>query len=339
MIRALEVASLALAAAAALFVLVLAARRVQLARRARRIAAAEARLRPLALAIIDGEEAPEELVRADTAIVAAVLSRYARRLSGEPREHIAAFFERSGHLAASVRALGSGRAWRRAAAAFALGDMGHDGAIAPLVQALADPSREVRSAAARSLGASGAVAGVEPLVTALATGTVPRAIAGSALLAIGAEAVPSLLALTASTDDRVRAAAVELLGHLGDAGDAREFSHRLRDAAAEVRAKTARALGRLGAEQAAADLRAALQDRIPDVRAAAAIALGDIGDRAAVRPLWDQARSDRYEPARAAAGALVAIDQSLLGDAVPSALLRGHLAEAADAAAAGVIER
>jgi HEAT repeat protein len=339
MIRALEAASLALAAAAALFVMVLAARRLQLARAARRTEAAEARLRPLALAILDGEDPAEELVRADSVVVAAVLSRYARRLAGEPREHIARFFEQSGHLDAERRALRSRRAWRRAAAAFALGDMGHAGATGSLVRALADPSREVRSAAARSLGALGAVEGVEPLVRALATGSVPRAVAGGALLAIGPDAVPSLLELTSSDDERVRAGAIELLGLLGDAADAREFSHRLRDAAAEVRAKTARALGRLGAAQASEDLRAALGDRIPDVRAAAAIALGDIGDRAAVVPLWDQARTDRYEPARAAARALAAIDPSLLHDAVPGSMLGAHLAEAADLSAVGVIER
>ena len=105
MVRALELASLALAAAAALFVLVLAARRVQLARAARRTAAAEARLLPLAFAILDGDDPHEQLVRADAAVVAAVLSRYSRRLSGEPREHIARFVERSGHLAAELGAL------------------------------------------------------------------------------------------------------------------------------------------------------------------------------------------------------------------------------------------
>ena len=217
--------------------------------------------------------------------------------------------------------------------------MGHESAIGALVDALTDPSREVRSAAARSLGALGAVAGVAPLVTALATGSVPRAVAGGALLAIGADAVPPLLDLANSQDDRVGASAIELLGLLGDAHDARQFSHRLRDAAAEVRAKTARALGRLGAAQASEDLRAALADRIPDVRAAAAIALGEIGDRAAVVPLWQQARADRYEPARSAARALAAIDPSLLHDAVPGDLLGQHLAEAADLSAVGLIER
>jgi HEAT repeat protein len=339
MIRALEVASLALAAAAALFVMVLAARRVQLARAARRTERAEARLRPLALAILDGEEPHEELVRADAAVVAAVLSRYARRLAGEPRDHIARFFERSGHLAAERRALHARRAWRRAAAAFALGDMGHPGAVGPLVGALSDPSREVRSAAARSLGALNAAEGVEPLVRALATGSVPRAVAGGALLTIGADAVAPLLELADAEDDRVRASAIELLGLLGDAYDARQFAHRLRDGAAEVRAKTARALGRLGAAQASEDLRVALGDRIPDVRAAAAIALGEIGDRSAVVALWAQARGDRFEPARAAAHSLAAIDASLLHEAVPGALLGDHLAEAADLSAVGLIER
>lgn len=334
MIGILELLSLALAATAAVFVMVLAARRLQLVRGVRRAEAAERRLRPLALGVVDGDD-PGELSDADAAVLAALLARYARRLSGEPRDHVARFFDGSPHAERQFRLLRSRRAWRRAAAAFTLGDMGVRAAVPHLVAALADRDRDVRAAAARSLGVLAPLAGVEPLVTALASASVPRAVAGGALLRIGAGAVEPLLALAGSHDDRVRAAAIELVGLVGDAGDAHRFEQGLRDSAAEVRAKTARALGRVGAADASLALRGALSDRIPDVRVAAATALGDIGDRAAVVPLWRQASGDRHEPAAAAARALARIDARLVRELAGDGAAGAHLAAAGDLAGVG----
>lgn len=333
MFAALELASIVLAVAATAFVIVLATRRVELARRARRTAAAEQRLRPLAFALLDGEEPDEEPSGADAEVLASVLARYARRLSGEPRDHIARFFERGGHVEREVALLRSRRWATRASAAFALGDMASPEAVPALLGALEDRNREVRAAAARSIGALGAVAGVAPLVGALARGAVPRVIAGSALLGLGERAVPELLELSAAPDAGIRATAIELLGLLGDPTTARRLAPRLRDGSAEVRAKTARALGRLGDDRAAAELRGVLRDRIPFVRAAAATGLMEIGDDEAALELMAMAAVDRFDPAHAAARALSHLDPAGLPDLASAPVASDHVREAADLAA------
>jgi HEAT repeats len=328
--------SLVFAAAAVLFVAVLAIRRVQLARGERRRAAAETRLRPVALDLLAGEGGDiEPLGQEEVEVLAGLLGRYSRQLSGTATAQVAAFFERGGGLERELGTLRSRRAWRRATAAYALGDMGSDAAVPALVAALADPKREVRSAAARSLGRLGAVEAVEPLVYALVGTGIPRAVAGQALLAIGAAALPSLRSLEARAEAEVRAFAVELVGLLGDASDGPLLIERLRDSSAEVRAKAARALGRLGAEEAAAELRAALVDRIPFVRTAAAFALGMIDDREAVDALLEQARGEHFDLARSAAQAVARIDPERVSAAAQTAHAGTHVLEAADLLALG----
>lgn len=333
MLAALELASVALALAAAAFVVVLATRRIELARRARRVHAAEERLRPVAMALLDGDEVDELPARDEAEVLAAVLARYSRRVSGEPREHIARFFESGGYVDRELGLLCSRRWPARASAAFALGDMASQRAVPALLTALEDRNREVRAAAARSLGALRAVEGVTPLVAALSSGAVPRVVAGSALLTLGERAVPGLLELSTARDAGIRATAIELLGLLGDPITARRFAGRLRDGSAEVRAKTARALGRLGDDRAAAELRAALRDRIPFVRAAAATGLMEIGDDEAALELMAIAAVDRFEPAQAAARALARLDPDGLPDFARDPVAGSHVREAADLAA------
>lgn len=328
--------ALVLAAAGSLVVVALALRRVQLARAERAGREAEARMRPVALALVEGEPAPPaELLRGDAEALARLLARYSRWLSGGARSHIASFFERGGGVGAEVAKLESRRSWRRATAAFSLGDMASQRAVAPLVGALGDADRDVRAAAARSLGRLGAVEAVVPLVYALGRGDLPRAVTGAALLAIGPAALPELRSLEARADAEVRAIAVELVGLLGDVGEAPLLLGRLRDSAAEVRAKAARALGRLAAEDAAAELRRMLHDRIPFVRTAAATALGSIRDREALGALLRQAKTDRFEPAQAAARAVARIDPRAAVEASAAADAGPHLREAADLARVG----
>ena len=247
-----------LSAGGAVFVAVLALRRIQLARHERRSSGAESRLRPVALALVEGEST--ELGPAtefDHEVLAKLLARYGRRLHGTARAHIADFFERRGLIDVELARLRSRRAWRRATAAFALGDMASERAIPHLVDALGDRERDVRSAAARSLGRLAAVPAVEPLVYALSARRIPWAVGAQALLAIGPAALPALRDLESRAEAGVRAAAVELVGLLGDASDGVALRERLRDSSADVRARAAVALGRLGAAQAAADLRVA----------------------------------------------------------------------------------
>lgn len=330
MVQALQLASLALALAATAFVLVLVLRRVMLSREERRRAAVEEDLRDVALALVDGDHvALPELHRREAEIFARMLARYSRQLAGEPREHIARYFETGGHITHQARLLKSRRAWKRAAAAATLGDMASPEAIPALLDALDDPERDVRAAATRSLALLGAAVAVEPIVEALAGGRVQRAVGGWALMQIGAPALTRLRGLLHQDDAGVRATAAELIGLVGEPSDSSELIGLLRDPSAEVRAKSAHALGRLGAAEAAAMLRGALGDRIFFVRAAAARALGQLADRPSIPALVHQAQTDRFEAAQAAARALAELSPAGLSTMAALPTGNAHLREAA----------
>lgn len=333
MIESLTGGAAAVTAVSVLLIALLTLRRLTLARTTRERAALERELRPHAMGLIETGTAPAGLDRQGTRVLAGVLGRYMRSLSGDARARIAAFYERSGEVEREVRALRSRRAWRRATAAFLLGDMGSPTAAAPLLERLrTDRSRDVRSAAARSLGRLQAADATRALLEAVVGDRIPRSVGGRSLLALGAPALPGLRELAEHPDPSLRAHAIEMVGHLGNAGDGDLVAGRLRDTSALVRATAARALGRLGSRDHAAALRAALADRVPPVRAAAADALGDIGDRGAAAGLLTQARDDAFDPAQAAARALARIAP----DALPAAGADAgpHLNEAADLARA-----
>jgi HEAT repeat protein len=333
MIEALTWTAVGLAVAGILSVSVLALRRLRLVHQTRRRLAAEARLRPLALGLVDGQDVGLELDESDARILAALLARYARRLDGEARGRISAFFEERGDVAREINALSSFRSWRRARAASILGDMGSQRAVASLRAALGDPSRDVRAAAARSLGRLGAKETVPALVYSLVRQEIPRTTTAQALLAIGPAALPRLRPLLVHPEAEVKVVAVELVGLLGDSSDADALVDRLRDTSAEVRAKACRALGRVGAAEAVDELRETLADRIPFVRATAAIALGELGDREAVPALLAQAREEHFDAAQAAARAVARIDPAALAAAAREPGPTVHLREAAGRAA------
>ena len=330
MVNALQIASLALALAATMFVLVLVLRRVMLSREERQRRAIEERLRDHALALIDGDPVDlPPLDRHEASVFVRMLARYARQLSGEPREHIARFFEAGGHVKHQAELLHARRVWKRAAAAATLGDMGSPEAVPALLDALGDSERDVRAAATRSLALLGAAVAVEAIVEELANNRVQRAVGGWALMKIGTPALTRLRGLLRHEDANVRAVAAELIGLIGEASDSPELIELLRDPSAEVRAKSAHALGRLGAGEAAAMLRGALGDRIFFVRAAAARALGQIGDRPSVPALVHQAQTDRFEAAQAAARALAELSPRGLSAVAQLPTGNVHLREAA----------
>jgi HEAT repeat protein len=330
--RLVQLAALAFFVGSCLMILVLVIRRSFLARGAGRREALVARLRPTALALVEGDatQPVPDFQGMEAEVFASLLGGYARLLSGEARERIAAYFEASGGVDEQLRRLRSRRAWKRASAAFTLGDMCSLRAAPSLIRALDDQARDVRMAVTRSLGRLGALDAIEPLISASLAGRVPRAVTGLALLDLGPTAVPRLLELTESPEPAVRAGAVELVGLLGNAGDARPVLDRLRDPAATVRTASADALGRLGAGEARDALVRTLDDRMPAVRTAAARALGQTGGRRAADALVAVARGDVFEPARAAAEALARIDRSLLLQVAAEPDAGPHLREAAD---------
>jgi HEAT repeat protein len=309
----------------------LAVRRLLLARADRRRLELESRLRPVALALLEGDTVDLNALENDEVdVLVALVGRFGRMLQGSSKARLATFFERQGEVHRQLSILESSRQWRRAAAAFALGDMASPRSIPALRVALDDPDREVRSAAARSLGRLGDPSAVEPLVRAVGEGSIPRSVGGHALLLIGEPALPVLRALVKAPEAEERALAVDLVGFLGDASDGPRLMERLRDSSAEVRARAARALGRLGAEEGTAELRARLADRVPFVRTAVAHALGAVGDKAAVPDLMRIARMDSFDPARAAAAAASRLDERRVRTAAARPDAGPHLREAAD---------
>ncbi|GEL98333.1 HEAT repeat domain-containing protein [Cellulomonas terrae] len=289
------------------------------------------RLRPSALALIDGED-PQvpTLSGPDTLVFADLLVHYSRGLRGEADDRISGYFESTGAVDRELRHLHGVRERSRVEAAFGLGDLGSSRAVPELVRALDDRSADVRAAATRSLGRLGATTAVQQVIAASVALRVPRAVAGAALLEIGPQAVPSLLELLGHEDPHFRADAAELIGLLGAANDADALPSRLRDGSPEVRAATAAALGRLGSGTARDELVATLQDRVPYVRASAARALGQIGGRTATAALLEVARHDEFDPASEAARALARIDPALVLRAAEEPDSGPHLLEAAD---------
>jgi HEAT repeat protein len=329
MLRALVTVAIVFVAAALLLLAVLAVRRMVLSRRERRYAEASRRSRPVAIALLEGEStsAAAALPAEDQAVLADVLGRYSRMLRGEDEARIAAHFRGSTAFRQAVGDLGARRVWRRAAAAYRLGDMGCAEAAPALLAALDDRKREVRAAAAHSLGRLQVIEAGPALVGAVVTGRVPNGVAGEALVDLGAAAVPQLRRIATYADEQVRTVAVTLLGLVGDPRDSPAAVAALADESADVRRAAATSLARIGAAGSEPGLRAALDDPMHFVRAASATALGALGSRAALPRLIDMARTDQFLPARAAARAVVRIDPARVAaepDAGP------HLHEAAD---------
>ena len=331
MLEALGIAALLLTGVSATFLVALVVRRIVLARDERRRTAMEQRLRPLALELVaDNDIELPPLTKDELALLAEVIGRYSRRVSGDARDRIARYFTGTEAYLEERRALRDRRAWRRAAAAYRLGDMACRHAGPLLVDALEDRDADVRASAARSLGRLGYERAAGPLLLVLVRGRVARAIAFRAVLDLGAPALPELRWLARAADPAVRAGAVELIGWLGEASDVDLLVGAIDDSSPEVRARSAAALGRLAETEGAAALTRALNDRMYFVRLHAARALGQVGEQRAVHRLLQIARDDRFEAARAAADAVATIDPDALLAAAELPDAGPHLHEAAD---------
>jgi hypothetical protein len=121
-----------------------------------------------------------------------------------------------------------------------------------------------------------------------------------------AKALPELLGALADKDPRIRAAAAEALGEVGDASAVEPLGKALAsDADSDVRDAAAEALGDIGSPNAVPLLSAGLRDADEDVRETVVDALGSIGGPDAERVLR-QALSDPDEDVRDAAAAALA---------------------------------
>jgi hypothetical protein len=328
----LELLALALSASSLAMLGVLVLRRSHLSRRDRRQREMEEGLKGIAMELLHAGAEPPPLREEQRQALADLLGRYARAIRGPTHERIVEYFEREGTVAKELETMAGARAgWRRATAAFRLGDIGPASAAGALCAALEDPDRDVRIAAGRSLGRLRAPEATASLLSAAVDRRLPPALVRWALLQIGAPALPRLLPELTNDSEGLRTGAVQLIGLLGGPREAAQIEERLRDTSAMVRAQAARALGRVGGPRNLPALREALWDRIPDVREAAADALGQLRDQESVSQLALRATGDQFEVARACARAVAAIDRT---EAAQLAQATGsvHLFEAADPA-------
>jgi HEAT repeat protein len=329
----LDVIAIVLSASSIVMLGVLVLRRSHLAREERRRHEMEEGLKGIAMELLhEGAEPPSQLGDAERRALADLLGRYARAIRGATHDRIVDYFEREGTVASELQVLAAARTgWRRAAAAFRLGDIGPASAAPALITALHDPERDVRIAAARSLGRLRAPEASAELLAAAVERRVPPALVRWALLQIGAPALPRLIPGLAAESERSRGGAVQLIGLLGGPAEAAAIEARLGDPSAVVRAQAARALGRIGGRRNLPALRQATWDRVPMVREASADALGQLRDRDSVPILAIRAGGDQFDVARACARAIAAIDPAEAaerGGATGSI----HLLEAADLA-------
>jgi HEAT repeat protein len=309
---AILLASLALMALTMAFAVTVYARRLGAQRRRRAAERALELVEPIALDLLDGDDATDVPAEHEAAL-AESLSRLAPMVTGDTRATIGRHFESTGAVDRACRRLADARPHVRAVTAAQLGDMCSDRAELPLMQALHDADPDVRLAAARSLGRLRARPAAAQLLHSLVRREVPSAVATGALLSIGAAALPGIRSLLVHAHPRARADAVELLGLLGNPADSMLLQERLADDTAAVRSRACHALRRLGAHDAKHAVEQALADPEVEVRVAAAEALGQLGDRDSSVRLIHVAQTDIADAARVAAEALVEIAPDLAG--------------------------
>jgi HEAT repeat protein len=304
-------ASLALVAIGFMFALLLCARRIHANRLEREDLAARRDAEPVLHALLDGDEV-DRSTSGDDAALATMLAEISPSLTGDTRRAIAEHFESSGAIGRASRGLGHPLAHRRAESAALLGDMCSDQAEPVLLLALNDRDPDVRLAATRSLGRLRSRSAVIPILHSLACRHVPRAVAANAVLTIGTAALPGIRTLISTEHPATRAAAVELLGRLGNPRDGESLRDRLADRAPLVRERACEALAHLGADDVDQALEDLLADDVRNVRAAAAGALATVGGPHNAERLLEIVHYDCAEVAEVAAATLTSIAPGLV---------------------------
>ena len=225
----------------------------------------------------------------------------------------------------------------RKSAAESLGKLDSHGVVRLLGERLTDRDSAVRILVAQALGNLGDLTAIDPLLRA-ALYDEDAGVRQAAALALGSlkhsRALDLIVDELTNDDPRVRAAAAEALGHLGDLPhlvrwlQTMLFGSALYDFDVGVRRAAVGALSRLDHAEAMTMLLEALRSDSWSTRIAAAEALGFLGDHGALTPLLEMALFDEQQAARrAAVDALRAI--------APTKALEG-LQDALDNASASV---
>ena len=112
-------------------------------------------------------------------------------------------------------------------------------------------------------------------------------------VALGARALPSLLALLKEDDPEVRIFAANLLGDIKDKRAVQDLIKATKDTDSNVRVASTEALGKIRASEAVAALKEVLDDE-PWVVMSAIKSLGDIGGENALNVLYECLEKDEY---------------------------------------------
>jgi HEAT repeat protein len=195
------------------------------------------------------------------------------------------------------------------------------GNVRRLIKASRQGDYEIRGKAIHALGELGSAEAVERLVDSLEDQLL-RDQATNALKMIGEPAVEQLIQTMSHDDYRVRIAAVQMLGEIGDWRAVKSLMSALEgDNSYGVRTQAAEALGRIGNQDALRSLISGLNDDHRNVQWAAAEALGKLNNLDALGPLIDAFETYRNVPA------LFSIEKLIFSDE------RGSVLEGTDAEA------
>lgn len=206
-----------------------------------------------------------------------------------------------------------------------LARFGHAGARELLAEGLAHPAPAVRAAMVEAIRRAGRRDLATELV-AIARGDAVAALRADAFDVLRAlqvtDAIDAALTHLDDPEQRVRTAAMLLVGQLGGPAYAPRILPRLHDADPAVRAATATALGLTGARVVGESLLDLLTDRDPGVQREAVRALGRLGDSSTAVTLLRHLDQAAPEVRVAIATAVTRLDAAQL----PTLLTRLHAA-------------
>ena len=285
--------------------------------RARTRARAEAEVRPILFAALDGTGLDgdgidprllERLKPSRRRALDALARNLLPSVRGPEKEMLVALLDRGGAVETARRDSRSSRASVRLRAGGFLADTGSDAAIHDLLALLHDHNPQVRWSAARGLGRLGDPAALSPLLASLeGPRPLPVDVVADAIFEIRTCPVAVLRQGLRSRSVATRAVTVEVLGRFQALAAADDILGLLQDdPSVEVGARAARCLGRMGTPRTVGPLLACLEEGPVAIRVQAIWALGEIGADEAVPALRAILLEGAHQMAEAAALALLA---------------------------------
>jgi len=245
----------------------------------------------------------------DWTVIEEALMEQARFVDERLFPRLYGVFEDLGYVDYYLKSLGSPRVWERARSAERLGIIRCKRAVPALVAALGDEARDVRNMAVYALGLIGGERALSAIVECLMSSLGPLEhvsvrIVKAALISYGRTSLKVLRRGLKSSNWRVRAVVVDILGNLDEPSVVDELSLALFDREPDVRAKAARGPGKKRGRAAIKDLMILTEDPFWVVRLHCTRALGLIYAPMAVEKIKKRLLDANWQVRRAAAESL-----------------------------------